>query len=128
MLNANGLIDSINETYIALIPKLKSTTKVSNFRCISLFNVIYKIVSKTMANRFKLVLNDIIAPTQYKFVLGRLISDNIIMAYEAMHIMNSRLIRKSGYMALKLDPSKAYDKIEWAFLRTVLKKSGFPQR
>lgn len=62
-LNSAGLVTDINDTFLALIPKLKSPIKVSDFRPISFCNVLYKIISKTIANRLKRILPDIIFPT-----------------------------------------------------------------
>lgn len=61
-----------------------------------------------MANKLKFILLEIISPIQSAFVPKRLISDNIIVAYESMHIMKSRMNGKSGFMALELYMSKGY--------------------
>ena len=92
-----------------LIPKVKNIEKMSEFRPISLCNVIHKVISKVLVNRLKQVLLDIISPTQSAFVLGRLINDNVIVAYEVLHSMHARKKGKTGTLALKLDVSKVYD-------------------
>jgi len=59
---------------------------------------------------------------------GRLISDNIIVAFETLHTMETRLKSRNGSMALKLDMSKAYDRLEWDFLEAMMRKLGFADR
>jgi hypothetical protein len=65
-----------------------------------------------LANRLKVVFPDIISNTQSAFILGRLITDNIVVANETLHTMSTRMRSKVGYMGLKLDMSKAYDRVE----------------
>jgi hypothetical protein len=127
-LNGGDFHNDINETYIALIPKIKCPTHVSEFRPISLCNVLYKLIAKTLANRLKRVLGEIISPNQSAFIPGRLITDNIIIAFEALHTMDTRMKGAEGYMALKLDMSKAYDRVEWNFLEAVMSRIGFDNR
>ena len=121
------MVPEINHTYTVLIPKIKAPEKIFDFRPISLCNVIYKIISKVLANRLKQILPHIISPTQSAFVPGRLITDNFLVAYETLHTMNGHKKGKKGSLALKLDISKAYDRVEWKFLRGIMVKMGFPE-
>lgn len=66
-------------------------------------------VKKVLAIRLKRILPNIISNTQSVFVPGRLISDNILIAYELMHHLNLKREGKTGLISLKLDMSKAYD-------------------
>ena len=120
------MLPKINHTNVVLIPKVKDLGKMSDFRPISLCNVIYKIISKVLANRLKPVLPRIISPTQSAFVLGRLITNNVLVAYDMLHTMHARKKGKKGSMALKLDISKAYDLVKWQFLQGIMEKMGFP--
>ena len=108
-LNANASLADLNKTNIVLIPKTNRPTKMSEFRPISLCNVSYKIISKVLANRLKPILNSIISENQSVFVPGRLITDNILVAFEIMHYLKKKRNGSEGFMAVKLDMSKAYD-------------------
>lgn len=119
------IMKELNETNIVLIPKKKNPTCLAELRPIALCNVIMKIVTKVLANRLKPVLDSVISNSQSAFLPGRLISDNIMVSFEVMHYLKRKKFGKEGYMALKLDMSKAYDRVEWVFLRSILLKMGF---
>jgi hypothetical protein len=127
-LNGGEFDRDINSTHIVLIPKVSSPSKVTEFRPISLCNVIYKLIAKILANRLKKVLPFVISSEQSAFIPGRLITDNILVAFEALHTMDTRIKGKDGFMAIKLDMSKAYDRVEWDFLELVLYKMGFARQ
>ena len=128
VLNGGDMPRGWNDTIIVLIPKVGSPVKLKDLRPISLCNVLYKLISKVLANRLKCILPDIISPSQSAFVPGRMITDNVLLAYEMVHFLNSR--RKGGkeLAAVKLDMSKAYDRVEWPFLVMMMKKLGFEER
>jgi hypothetical protein len=74
------------------------------------------------------VLPHVISQNQSAFILGRLITDNILSTYETLHSMHTRMWSKVGYMGIKLDMSKAYDRMKLAFFKAILSKMGFPSR
>jgi hypothetical protein len=81
-------------------------------RHIALCNVLYKVVAKVLANRLKEVLDKCISDNQSRFVLGRSILDNAMAAIEIVHFMKSKTRGKQGEVALKLDISKTYDRLD----------------
>lgn len=88
---------------------------MADYRPISLGNVVSCIISKVIANRLKLILPNVISNIQSAFVPNRLITNNTFVAYELLHRMWKKRKGKVGQMAVKLDISKAYDRVEWPF-------------
>ncbi|KAK2647287.1 hypothetical protein Ddye_014776 [Dipteronia dyeriana] len=123
-LNDRGSVEAVNKTLMVLIPKVKSPEYITEFRPISLCNVIYKIVAKALANRLRLVLDEVISKSQIAFIPERVIGDNAIIGFECLHVLRHRK-RKAGSFTLKLDMSKVYDRVEWVFLEKMMLKLGF---
>ena len=128
MLNSATIPHPLNHTFITLIPKTKNPLAVTEYRPISLYNVLYKIFSKVLVNRLKKILPSIITKQQSAFTKHRLILDNILVEFETLHSMNIHKSSKSGYMVVKLDMSKAYDRVEWSFLEEVMRRMGFNEQ
>ncbi|KAA3462544.1 LINE-1 reverse transcriptase isogeny [Gossypium australe] len=124
-LNNTKNVNSLNETLLIMIPKIDNPCDMTNFRPISLCRFIYKIVSKVLANRMKEVLPSCISLNQSAFVPGRMIHDNMLIAHELMHHLFSSKNGPSKGCVIKLDMSKAYDRVEWDFFENVLLKFGF---
>ncbi|KAA3459035.1 reverse transcriptase [Gossypium australe] len=125
ILNEGMSLESCNATNIILIPKIAQLTNLSNFRPISLCSVLYKIISKMVANHFQKVLDCCIDEAQNAFVLGQLITDNVLLAYKVLHTFKQKRVGRRDFLALKLDMSKSYDRVEWSFLCQMLLKMGF---
>jgi len=107
-----------NKTHIILIPKIKNPTKITRYKPINLINVISRLASKVLANRLKRFLSDIISENQSAFLSDRLITDNVLVALEIIHYLNQKKKGKTGIMALKLDMSKAFNRVEWVIYKT----------
>ncbi|GAU46743.1 hypothetical protein TSUD_286030 [Trifolium subterraneum] len=116
---------SLNETNICLIPKCGNPTSMKDLRPISLCNVLYKMISKVLANRLKCCLDKCVSKEQSAFVEGRSILDNALIATEVIHALKWKTQGRRGELALKIYISKAYDKVDWGFLRGVMTKMGF---
>lgn len=118
-------IRQVNHTLLTLIPKCDNPSHIRQFRPIALCNVIYKIVTKVVAQRLKIIMPKVISEAQSSFVPGRHTTDNAIILQEMVHSM--RLLKgKTGYMIIKLDLEKAYDRVEWSFLQNTLEMLGIP--
>ncbi|CAL1404640.1 unnamed protein product [Linum trigynum] len=115
-----------NATLLTLLPKVDSPSNITQFRPIGLCNVSYKIVAKCLADRLKLLMADLVDENQTSFVPKRHITSNIIILQEIIHSMNQKKGEK-GLMVLKVDLAKAYDRINWSFLKSTLEAAGFPQ-
>ncbi|KAF3783664.1 Transposon TX1 uncharacterized protein [Nymphaea thermarum] len=102
------LVRSLNKTYLMLIPKKRGARRIEDYSPIALCNSLYKVIAKVMVQRMKNILPRLIGITQGAFVKSRVIHDQIAMANELVHLFDSR---KEAIACLKLDISKAYDRV-----------------
>ena len=108
-----------------LYQKKTNSSKIRDFRPISLVTSLYKIIAKVLSRRMREVLRDTISESQGAFVSGRQILDVALIANEVVE--DYRSSRKSGII-FKIDFEKAYDHVEWPFLQFVLEKKGFKEK
>ena len=128
VLHSGRYLHKMNNTHIMLIPKKKDPQLITEYRPINLGNVFSRIISKVLANRVKPILSGVISNSQSAFVPNRLITDNTSVAYEMIHRMRNKQRGKVEHIAIKLDVSKAYDRVEWEFLEKIMLRIGFPEQ
>lgn len=117
------LPENTNDALVVLIPKVMKPESITQFRPISLCNVLFKTITKAMVGRLKGIMSKLIGPAQASFIPGRLSADNIVVVQEAVHSMRRKKGVK-GWMLLKLDLEKAYDRLRWDFLEDTLRAAG----
>jgi hypothetical protein len=113
---------SLNDTNICLILKCDNPISMKDLRPISLCNVLYKMVSKLLANRLKGCLEKCVSEEQSAFIEGRSILDNALSAIEVIHALKRKTRGRKRELTLKIDISKAYDKVDWGFIRGMLER------
>lgn len=120
------MLRAMNTTTITLIPKSTHASTVGDYRPIACCNVVYKIISKMLCNRLKLVLPGIISQNQSACVVGRTIVQNILICQDLVRLHNRKNTTKN--CLIKVDLKKAYDSIEWEFVREMLHVLNFPAK
>ena len=116
----------VNSTILALVPKKLDSMEMKDYRPIACCNVLYKVVSKILANRLKVLLPRIIAETQSAFVKGRLLMENVLLASELVKNYHKDTVTPRCLM--KIDISKAFDSVQWDFVLKSLSVLGFPEK
>ena len=116
---SGNIPEELGNALICLIPKNNAPETVKQFRPISLCNTLYKVVTKILVNRMKPLISGWISPNQNSFIKGRGPEINLVVTSEILHTMTKKSGRW-GWFALKIDLEKAYDRIEWSFMRRCL--------
>ncbi|KAL9293991.1 putative RNA-directed DNA polymerase [Arabidopsis thaliana] len=98
---------------------------MKDYRPISCCNVLYKVISKILANRLKIILPKFISSNQSAFVKDRLLMENLLLATEIIKDYHKETV--SPRCAMKIDISKAFDSVQWGFLTTTLQALDFPE-
>ncbi|XP_058767237.1 uncharacterized protein LOC131640887 [Vicia villosa] len=91
-------------------------------------NVIYKIIAKALANRLKPLLDNCISEEQSAFVEGQSILHNAMIASEIIHSLKRKTQGRRAQLTLKIDIGKAFDRVDWGFLRCMMLKMGFLEK
>ncbi|VFQ85192.1 unnamed protein product, partial [Cuscuta campestris] len=110
-------------TLLTLIPKTENSKKFDNFRPISLSTFMSKINTKLLANRLSIFLPKLLSPEQAAFQKGKSIDDHVLMAEEAIHLLDKKVFGSN--LILKIDMAKAFDRLDWDYLEKILAAFGF---
>lgn len=110
-------------SFIVLIPKVQDPQSFDKFKPISLCSVAYKIFAKIIVMRLFSIVHKVVSHEQGAFVFGRSIFENITLAQEMVYSLNKKMV--GGNIMVKIDMTKAYDKVNWDFLMKVLMAFGF---
>ena len=117
----NISLESINSSFITLIPKLDNPSSANDFRPISLLNSVLKLITKLLANRLQKVILNLVHKNQYGFLKKRSIQDCLGWAFEYLYQCHNS---KKEILVMKLD-FDAFDKIEHSAILEILKARGF---
>jgi hypothetical protein len=119
-----GVLDikKLNYGVITLVSKIKEANNIRQYRPVCLLNVDYKGITKLLPNRLSPIAKEVIGGNQIGFVRGRDILEGVLILHEVIHELKRS---KSKGLILKIDFEKAYDKVRWDFLETVMRGKGF---
>ena len=117
------LVRQLNHTFLTLVPKSTTASSLNDFRPIACCNLIYKLITKILANRLQMVINDLISLNQSAFLKGRQISDCSLLAHELIRDFNNPMGSRA---CMKIDLRKAFDSVNREFIYYILHCMGFP--
>ncbi|KAM5549757.1 hypothetical protein ABKV19_000925 [Rosa sericea] len=117
------ILPNLNSSFVALIPKVQEANVITQFRPIAMANFSFKIITRILADCLAPIASRIILPNQFAFLKGRQISDCIFLASECVNLLDNKC--RGGNVAIKFDVAKAFDTLNWDFLRRVLNAFGF---
>lgn len=118
------LPSGINATILSLILKTENAEKMKDFRPIACCNLLYKVISKVLANKLRIIFPDAIESNQSAFITGRLLLENVLLASELVNGYHKSTITQRS--AIKFDISKAFVTVKWSFITSVLRAMGLP--
>lgn len=116
----------INATILSLAPKQANAQQMKDFRPIACCNLLYKVISKIIANRLKTILPAAIEQNQCAFIKDRLLLENVLLATELVKDYHRPAI--TSRCAIKFDISKAFDTVKWSFIVDILRAMGLPDQ
>jgi hypothetical protein len=120
------LLKEVNATILTLVPKKINPSSMGDFRPIACCNVIYKCITKIIANRMLPLLGDLVSINQSAFIPNRSIFENVLLAQEI--VRNYHKETGKPRCAMKVDLMKAYDSVKWEFMIHCLHCFGFPTK
>ncbi|KAJ4755501.1 RNA-directed DNA polymerase (reverse transcriptase)-related family protein [Rhynchospora pubera] len=113
--------------YVTLIPKNAEPLTPAEYRPISVGNIIYRLVMKLVANRLRPFLKKIISKEQTAFLQGRCIADNILLVKEILHSFSQLSFKQHAFL-MKADINKAFDKLDWQFMKFAMQYLNVPTK
>ncbi|XP_074342678.1 uncharacterized protein LOC141680315 [Apium graveolens] len=122
-MSTRGLSQGVNEALVCSIPKIKFSQTMRDLRPVSSCNVLVRIPFKVVTNILKLCFPTIISDKQSAFIESRMLIDNAMIAFEINHYLKRRTQGSKGMTRLKLDVLKAYDRLKWAFIWSMMERN-----